>query len=98
MAAISVVRRRFRGYVHVSQFVVRRNRPPCAGVSSVFGRAVQPGLIARLAFAWNGMEDPHLLTCPDVERHDVAFYVLLIRTGATLRECGTNHNHIAGDN
>ena len=97
MAAVSVVGRRFGGEVHVSQLVIGRERTPHADVAGVVRRSVQPGLVAGLAFARDGVEDPELLAGANVERQDVALDVFLVRAGAALRQRRTDDDHIVGD-
>src|SRR6185295_4186685 len=88
MSAIGVVGGVLYVEVYIAEFFVGGERSPHTGVAGVIGRAFQPRVIAKLALSRDGMENPELLTCADVEGCHVALYVVVRR--GTGRQSGAH--------
>src|SRR5207237_7974377 len=81
-----------------SQRFIRREWSPDTRVARVFGGSIQPSLVSGFALAGNRVEDPQFLSGADVEGHDVALHIFLVRVHAALSERGTDHDDIIGNN
>ena len=75
MPAVEIAGWRFYRQVDESKLLVHSNLRPHAGVAGVFRRAFFPGVVAKLAFLGNGVENPEPFAGAHVESAHVAFVV-----------------------
>src|SRR5947208_2162321 len=75
MPAVEIAGWRFYRQVDESKLLVHGNLRPHAGVAGVFRRAFFPGVVAKLAFLGNGVENPEPFAGAHVESAHVAFVV-----------------------
>ena len=101
VAAVRVVGRRGRRHVHVVELRVVRHAGPDVGVAGVLGRAVEPGLVARLVLLRHGVKRPQLASGAHVVGLDVARRQLpgpRVADGAApgIRDRVADDDHVAG--
>src|SRR5580704_5504117 len=72
---VEIACRGFDREIHKPELFVNADLRPHARIAGVFGGAIQPRVIAELAFFGNGMEYPKALARPNVESADVPFVV-----------------------
>ena len=81
VAAVKIARRRFDWQVNQPELLVDGDLGPYARVAGVFGGAVQPGIVAELAFLRDGVEDPESLAGAHVKPSHIALVVALAAAG-----------------
>src|SRR5260370_42555158 len=85
-AAVKIAGGRFHGQVPQAELLVHSDLRPDSGVAGVFRRTLFPGVVAELAFLWDGMENPEALTGSHVESAHVALVVAHALRGHALAE------------
>ena len=91
--APNIVGAGFDVQVNVAQFGVDRKRSPDTGVPGVVGRPIQPGVVAELARARNGVESPFSFAGHHVERQNVTLQV----RSSEAAHCGADNHGVACD-
>ena len=75
--AVVIAGPRFNRQVREAQFRIDADLRPCAGVSGIRPRVLEPGVVAELAAAGDGLEDPEPLAGAHVEGADETLHVAL---------------------
>src|SRR5437867_12171841 len=94
-ASVGIIGRIFDIEIDVTEFGIDGEGSPDAGVAGEI-RPTQPGFRSGLTGAWNGVEDPRLFARTNIEGHDIALDVFLVRPSARP-QCWTDDHHIAGN-
>ncbi len=94
MAAIKIAGGRLDWQVDQSELLVHGNLRPHAGVAGVFRGTFLPGVVAKLAFLRDGMENPEALAGSNVESAHVAFIVAHALGRHAFAESGADNDRI----
>src|SRR5205823_1042629 len=99
MAAVDIAGGQFDGQVGQAEFFIDADLSPHSGVAGVFrGTLFQPGVVAELTDARDGMKDPEALAGSDVEAANVPFNIVRDFRSAAGPVGRANNYGVADDN
>src|SRR6266478_185199 len=96
VAPVKITCRGFDWQVNQPELLVHGDLGPHARVAGVFGRAVQPGVVAELAFLGDGVKYPETFARAHVEPAHVTFIVAHAAGGETLPERRAYYYRVSG--